>query len=87
MVDAEEYIQTDEGLWLYAKVVGRGHVELIVPGLPGDDELLAPLTLDRAVAFYHPRGRGLSDSITEVLDDRAKAPTRCSSRGARYTWS
>lgn len=63
---AEEYVTTDDGVRLYARIVGVGPDTVLIPAavyLARDLTRLAP---GRTLIFYDPRGRGGSEYVRDT---------------------
>ncbi len=65
-MESSGYIQVREGLRLYYRTLGDGPQKVIIPdaGWLADD--FGPLVEGRTLVFYHMRGRGGSDAVTDA---------------------
>lgn len=63
---AEAYATTEDGLRLYARIVGQGPDTVLVPLAVYLARDAAPLAPGRTLIFFDPRGRGGSDYVRDT---------------------
>jgi proline iminopeptidase len=60
----EGYVPTDDGLRLFYRQVGEGHLTLFLNSVPTVDDF-APLADRRSIVFFDNRNRGQSDAVRD----------------------